>query len=396
MKEFKIPQQLNSGFIQSIHNRRNQIDPLKKDWSPTRLIYSSIEIRLARHFGFCFGVKNAVEKIYQIAEENTGKTIYLISEMIHNPDVNKDLAKAGVQFIQTEEGEQLIPWSDIHPNSIVVTPAFGTTLEIQELLAEKNIAFKTYDTTCPFVERVWKKGVKLQTEDHTIILHAKLNHEETRATFSRLAKNTVIVQSIKEAQELCDALINGEKWSKIEERTATSFDHNTAFKKVGVINQTTMLAEETQAIADLFENTIQKLNAQHQNTQFTSTRDTLCYATNDNQKAAQALIESVNDIAIVIGGVNSSNTGHLAQLFREQNPTFYIRNQSDLINQQVIQHFMNKECLTTTDYFPKKERAVIAISAGASCPDRVIEDVIQKILQFHSNNDEIHSAEIVF
>ena len=396
MKQFKIPQQLNSSFIQSIHDLRNQNDPLKKDWSPTRLCYTSLEIKLARHFGFCFGVKNAVEKIYHIAEVNAGKTIYLISEMIHNPDVNKDLADAGIQFIQTEKGEQLIPWSDIANDSIVVTPAFGTTLEIQELLANKNIAFKSFDTTCPFVERVWKKGAKLQTEEHTIILHAKINHEETRATFSRLAANTVIVQNMKEAQELCSALLKDEKWKKLENRTAPSFDYKKAFKKVGVINQTTMLAEETQAIADLFEKTILQLNKDKRDISFTATRDTLCYATNDNQKAAQELIQSGNDIAIVIGGVNSSNTTHLAELFRERNPTFYLRNQSDLIDQNQIQHFENQNWFTTEDYFPKKEKPVIAISAGASCPDRIIEEVIQKILHFHSKNDEIHSAEIVF
>lgn len=397
MKDFSIPYQLQSEFIAGIQEARNSADPKKKNWSPTLLQYQSLNFKLARHFGFCFGVKNAVEKVYEIAANHPNKAIYLISEMIHNPDVNADLAAAGIQFIQTEKGEQLIPWNQVAPDSIVITPAFGTTLDIQDLLKGKNISFESFDTTCPFVERVWKKGKKLQADHHTIILHAKVNHEETRATFSRLANNTVIVQDITEAQELAEAILNGTKWHLLDERTSAEFKEESAFQKVGVINQTTMLAEETQAIATLFERIIQQKNEQQKSTiEFTSTRDTLCYATNDNQKAAQELIQSGNDIAIVIGGTNSSNTSHLAEMFNQNCPTYYIRNQSDILSAEQINHFVEGVWKTSTNYMDDFEHPTIAISAGASCPNSIIQEVIQKILHFHSKNDEIHSAEIIF
>ena len=182
MKSFDVPVQYRSTIITAIKKQRKEADKLKKDFSPTRLPIGSIEIILARHFGFCYGVENAIEIAFRAVEENPGKHVYLLSEMIHNPGVNADLEQLGVRFIMDTKGNQLISWNDISKDDIVIIPAFGTTLEMEALLREKGIEPTRYETTCPFVEKVWNRAEKIGEEGYTIIVHGKPNHEETRAT----------------------------------------------------------------------------------------------------------------------------------------------------------------------------------------------------------------------
>ena len=184
MKTFDIPHFYLSPIISRVKAIRSNTDKRKKDFSPTRLKFDGIEFILARHFGFCFGVENAIEISYRALDENPDKKIYLLSQMIHNPGVNADLLRQGIKFIQDTKGNQLIPWNQINANDIVIIPAFGTTIEIEDKLKEIGVSLKAYDTTCPFVERVWKKSEKLGNDDYTVIIHGKDKHEETRATFS--------------------------------------------------------------------------------------------------------------------------------------------------------------------------------------------------------------------
>ncbi len=212
MKQFNVPNIYRSSLISAIKNKRRTYDKLKKDFSPTLLDFGEVQLFIARHFGFCYGVENAIEIAFNIIEENPGKQIYLLSEMIHNPQVNADLASRGVKFLQDTYGKQLISFEDISTNDIVVIPAFGTTLETEALLKTKGIAIEKYNTTCPFVEKVWNRSEQIARKNFSIVVHGKPRHEETRATFSHASAitPTVIVNDMGEAKLLAQ-YITGKK-----------------------------------------------------------------------------------------------------------------------------------------------------------------------------------------
>ena len=201
MKQFEIPAFYRSPIIQQVKAKRKLVDPRKKDFSPTEIIFSNAVIVIPRHFGFCYGVENAIEKSYRALAENPDKNIFLLSEMIHNPEVNADLEANGIRFIQDTDGTQLIPFETLTPEDIVLIPAFGTTLEIEAILTKKGIALVTSHTTCPFVEKVWNRSQKLGDNAHTIVIHGKHDHEETRATFSHSQSNapSLVIKNMDEA-----------------------------------------------------------------------------------------------------------------------------------------------------------------------------------------------------
>ncbi|HMF73058.1 MAG TPA: hypothetical protein VK616_16380, partial [Flavitalea sp.] len=181
MKSFNVPSVYRSPLISAIKNRRKKDDKLKKDFTPTLLNLTELEIYVARHFGFCYGVENAIEISFRTIEENPGKKIYLLSEMIHNPQVNADLKERGVRFLQDTYGNQLVPFNTVSPDDVVIIPAFGTTLAIEKQLNDLGIPIEKYNTTCPFVEKVWNRSDQIAAKGYSIIIHGKPKHEETRA-----------------------------------------------------------------------------------------------------------------------------------------------------------------------------------------------------------------------
>lgn len=373
---------------------RKARDPRKKDITPTLLDFGPIRFYIARHFGFCYGVENAIEISFKAVAENPGKRIFLLSQMIHNPQVNSDLKNLGVDFLMDTSGKQLIPFESLNADDIVIIPAFGTTLKIEAQLQERGIEVRKYDTTCPFVERVWKKSEKLGEGQYTIIIHGKHNHEETRATFSRSEKHapSIIIKDMKEAEKL-GAFIRGEL--SLEEfnsmfagRVSEGFDATKDFERVGVINQTTMLATETQAIADHFRQVMQeKFGEASLKDHFADTRDTLCYATNENQDSTYGLLEQEADLAIVVGGYNSSNTSHIVELCETKFPTYFISSATELVSKQQVNHFNyhKHEHATTNNYLPDTTPVTIVLTSGASCPDAMVDAVLQKIVSFYDN-----------
>ena len=204
MKKFTIPFTYRSKLISAVKAKRQQADKLKKDFTPTLLDFGPLQIYLARHFGFCYGVENAIEIAFKTIEENPGKRIYLLSEMIHNPVVNKDLKDLGVQFLQDTKGEKLIDFSTLTAEDIVLIPAFGTTIPIENKLKEIGISIEKFNTTCPFVEKVWKRSEQIAKKQYTVIVHGKPTHEETRATFSHAAENTptLVVNDMTETKSI--------------------------------------------------------------------------------------------------------------------------------------------------------------------------------------------------
>lgn len=401
MKTFNVPVIYRSPLITAVKNRRKQQDRMKKDFTPTVLDFGPVKILLARHFGFCYGVENAIEIAFKTVEENPGKRIFLLSEMIHNPHVNNDLLDKGVQFIMDTAGKQLVPWEALTPEDIVIIPAFGTTLEIEAKLESLGISPLAYNTTCPFVEKVWNRAEQIGQQAYTVIVHGKPKHEETRATFSHSKHNTptVVVKDIEEAKVLAQ-FITGEQpaaafYTTFKGQYSEGFDVTKDLQRVGVVNQTTMLATETQAIADYIKQVITTHYNDTTGERFADTRDTLCYATNDNQSAVTGLLKETADLAIVVGGYNSSNTSHLVELCEEQLPTFFISSDEKILSASEILHydFHHKQELHSFQFLPQQEQITIMLTSGASCPDALVEAVVRKLLSFYNLEDKL--AEIV-
>ncbi len=389
MKKFDIPERYKSPIISKVKAARKLEDPRKKDFSPTTLDFGNVSFIISRHFGFCYGVENAIEKSYKAINENQGKNIFLLSEMIHNPTVNNDLLDQGLRFIQDTEGNQLIPWDKVNAEDVVIIPAFGTTVETLDLLKSKGIDVQTYNTTCPFVEKVWNRSAKLGSNDHTIIIHGKHKHEETKATFSHSKETapSLIVKDLDETKFVADFILgkidSAALLEKIEGKVSNGFDPEKHLDRIGVVNQTTMLASETQEIADFLKQTmLEKYGEEDLKNHFADTRDTLCYATNDNQSATMALLEENADLAVVVGGYNSSNTSHLVELLEDKFQTYYIKDSDEILDRDTIKSFSihEKNISTNTPFIPSKEHVRIIITSGASCPDATVDSVIQKIL----------------
>jgi len=392
MKQFEVPIIYRSPLITAIKKRRKEKDRMKKDFTPTLLNFGPLQIYLARHFGFCYGVENAIEIAFKTIEENPGKRIFLLSEMIHNPQVNADLQSHGVQFLQDTYGKTLIPFEELNAEDIVLIPAFGTTLETERKLNEIGIQIEKYNTTCPFVEKVWNRSEAIAKNNYTVVIHGKPKHEETRATFSHTAPHapSVVVKDMEQARELAK-YISGDKpaelfYEDFAGQYSKGFDVKKDLQRIGVVNQTTMLASDTQAIADYLKQIMTKnFGAADIEENFADTRDTLCYATNDNQTAVIEMLNTDADLAIVVGGYNSSNTSHLVELCEEKLPTYFINSEEKIISHKEILHYNlhSKQEMLTANFLPGKTSIKILLTSGASCPDALVEGVINKLESFY-------------
>jgi 4-hydroxy-3-methylbut-2-en-1-yl diphosphate reductase len=396
MKSFNVPIHYRSPLVNAIKNRRKADDKMKKDFKPTLLELGGLHILLARHFGFCYGVENAIEIAFRAVEENPGKRVFLLSEMIHNPGVNADLVSLGVRFIMDTRGKMIISWDEITADDVVIIPAFGTTLELEQQLRDKGINPTSYETTCPFVEKVWNRAEKIGDDGYTVVVHGKPGHEETRATFShsRAHTPTVVVKDMEQAIHL-GKYLTGELpadgfYEDFNGQYSQGFDVTKDLGRIGVVNQTTMLASETQAIADYLKQVIlahYEVPSDKTAGRFADTRDTLCYATNDNQGAVQGMLEEAADFALIIGGYNSSNTSHLAELCEQKLPTYYISDEHCLISADEIRHYdMHSHKEVVTPFFlPASNPMRVMVTSGASCPDALVERVIQRLAVITGN-----------
>ena len=403
-RTFNLPHFYHSPIISVVKQARRDTDARKRDLAPTLLDFGSVRFKIARHFGFCYGVENAIEIAYQALEENPNKRIFLLSEIIHNPRVNENLRQRGVEFLMDTAGTPLLPFDILMPNDVVIVPAFGTTLEIEKALKARGVTLTAYNTTCPFVEKVWRRSEEIGTQDYTVVIHGKRYHEETRATFSHAQASApvVVVRDLEEARDLTK-VISGEAdteffFKKFADRFSLGFNPTVHLKRIGVVNQTTMLATETEAIANLLQDTIRTVYGEAEmSSHFADTRDTLCYATKENQDATLALIADGGDIAVVVGGYNSSNTSHLVELCQQHLPTYFIRDADELLSPTCIRHLAleTKEVQTTEDWLltdPKKTPTDIVLTAGASCPDVLLDEVLQKIVRWFPDTRSVEEV----
>ena len=391
-RQFNVPAFYRSSVITTVKEARRISDPRKKDLTPSLIDFGPIRFRIARHFGFCFGVENAVEIAYRALDENPDKRVFLLSEMIHNPRVNNDLQSRGIRFLRTTLGEQLISFDELTPDDVVIIPAFGSTIEVTSELQKRGVDTYAYNTTCPFVEKVWKRSSQIGRERFTVVIHGKRLHEETRATFSHAEKDApvVVVLDLDEAKSLA-AIITGEDRSvaffeRFEGKHSEGFDPERDLQRIGVVNQTTMLATETQAIAEVLRSAMsERYGADNIRDHFADTSDTLCYATNENQNATYALIEEPSDLAIVVGGHNSSNTSHLVELCSRVMPTYFVQDANDILSRDVIRHFdpEEREEVEIESWLPDSTPLTVVLTAGASCPDSLLDEVVTKLTSWY-------------
>jgi len=397
MKKFEVPEHYRSTILGRIKEIRKLNDPRKKDNAPFVFQVGKTNFVIPRHFGFCYGVENAIEIAFRTVAENHGKRIFLLGEMIHNPKVNEDLLAEGIQFLVDNHGNRLIDFSTLNSEDIVITPAFGTTVEMAAELAHLGVHLERYNTTCPFVEKVWKRSAELGSRGYTLVVHGKYLHEETRATFSHAAETgpVVIVRNRKEAELLARYIrkeLSDEQFQiDFAKKYSQGFLSSRDLKKIGVVNQTTMLATETQEISTYLKEVVVEMYGEDATT---DTRDTLCYATNDNQNATLGVLESGAELAVVVGGFNSSNTIQIATILGEKMPVYFVRNSEDFVSLEKAIVF-NCKTMKEEEIIPcllHLDQLRLIVTSGASCPDKTVDLVIQKLVSLRGESDSVEAA----
>lgn len=353
-----------------------------------------ITIILARKFGFCYGVERAIDLAYAARRYFPPHVrIFLLGEIIHNPEVNEQLRKIGI--VRLTSRPSIDELSILNAGDVVIIPAFGTEVATRKMLEDKGCIL--VDTTCGDVMSVWKRVRQYAKEGFTSIIHGKAKHEETRATVSQIqAENGhyLIIYDLEETDYVCRYIeFAGDKiqfLQKFKGAYSDGFDPDLHLQYIGVANQTTMLRGETEEVQRrLKEAMIRKYGIERVAEHFRCF-DTICGATQERQDALQELLEKELDLLLVIGGYNSSNTTHLAEMGEKLLPTYFIKNACKIISRECIQHWsiqLGRE-IETYNWLPSKEHIVIGITAGASCPSNLIEDVILKLYSLYGFSAE--------
>ena len=343
-------------------------------------------VKLAKEFGFCYGVERAIDLAYAARKVFPDQPIYILGEIIHNPEVNDQLREMGIRFLSGKEKNADI--EDLKKGDVVIIPAFGAEVAMMEKLKERGCVF--VDTTCGDVMSVWKRVRQYANDSVTSIIHGKAWHEETKATSSRAMANGgghyLVVFTLAETDYVCNYILNaGDKeefLSKFKGAYSAGFDPDVHLKAVGVANQTTMLRGETEEVQRRLRAAMEtKYGAAELDKHFRFF-DTICGATQDRQDALQKLLADPLDLLLVIGGYNSSNTSHLAEMGEAKLPTFFIKNAAKMVSDKSIQHYnqhLHKE-VETKDWLPAGN-ITVGITAGASCPNNLIEDTIRRLFE---------------
>lgn len=375
--------------------------------APVELDFGAVCYVIPSHFGFCLGVKNAIERAYETLAENPGRRVFMLSELIHNPFVNEDLLRRGLRYLQTDKGAPYTVdgstaspqlWDTLTPDDIVIIPAFGATDDDKRRLVRKGIAVCQYDATCMLVEKVWKAARAYGREGYTVVIHGKHEHEETKATFSNTRRHAhaVIVRNLEETKRLGeiiasdDPAVRARFYELFAGRHTPGFDVATHLERVAVVNQTTLLMTETLGIIDHLRGVYHARFGDESRVGGSARRDTLCYATQVNQDALSRALAGPVDAAFVIGGKNSSNTYQLFRLCEQTlgAKAFFIQSERNIHSRDEVEHHeyvgagpgrTSVRPLWPGDSSPKR----VLITGGASCPDGIIQQVIARINSFY-------------
>ncbi len=363
----QLQSEYQSGLIQQIRNNHFTLQR------------GDVTIRLAEAFGFCWGVERAVAMAYETRQHFPTERIWITNEIIHNPSVNQRLREMNVQFINLVAGEK--DFSGVDTGDVVILPAFGASVQEMQLLNDRGCTI--VDTTCPWVAKVWNTVEKHKKVSYTSIIHGKYNHEETIAT-SSFAGTYLIVLNMQEAEYVANYILNGgdrdEFMQKFKRSCSAGFDPERDLERIGIANQTTMLKGETEQIGKLFERTMMRKYGPDQLNQHFLSFNTICDATQERQDAMFQLVEEKLDLMMVIGGYNSSNTTHLQEIAIERNiPSYHIDSADRILAGNRIEHKPLHHDLDVTENWLPDGPVVVGITSGASTPDKIVEEVVEKI-----------------
>jgi len=345
----------------------------------------NLTIKLAKEFGFCYGVERAIDLAYAARRAYPDRRIFLLGEIIHNPEVNDQIRRMGIVTIAGKPRDEEI--NQLRPEDIVIIPAFGTEVATRQKLEEKGCLF--VDTTCGDVMSVWKRVRQYSKESVTSIIHGKAWHEETMATSSQARASGnghyLVVFTLAETDYVCDYIVNGgnkaEFLSKFKGAYSEGFDPDIHLQAIGVANQTTMLRGETEEVQRRLKAAMGRKYGDSELRHFRFF-DTICGATQDRQDALEKLLREPLDLLLVIGGYNASNTSHLAEMGEAKLPTYFIKNAAKMVSDRLIQHYdqHKHEEIETRDWLPPGQ-VTVGITAGASCPNNLIEDAIRRLFE---------------
>ena len=349
-----------------------------------------ITVKLAKEFGFCYGVERAIDMAYAarkyFSEHSPNTPIYLLGEIIHNPEVNDQIRNMGIKIISAKPTEDELAL--LQSGDAVIIPAFGTEVSTRKKMETKGCVL--VDTTCGDVMSVWKRVRQYSKEHVTSIIHGKAKHEETKATTSQAraygSGHYLVVFNLAETDYVCNYILSGgdklEFLKKFEGAYSNGFDPDLHLQAVGVANQTTMLRGETEEVQRRFKATMEKKHGAENIAQHFRFFDTICGATQDRQDALEKMFKEPMNLLIVVGGYNSSNTSHLAEMGEAKLPTYFIKNSKKMESDKLIRHYdlHKKQEVETPDWLPSGN-ITVGITAGASCPNNLIEDTIRRLFQ---------------
>lgn len=353
------------------------------------LSVDGLTIKLAKQFGFCYGVERAIDLAYAAARVfGKERRLFILGEIIHNPEVNEQIHALGIRNI-IEKGKEANV-EDLQPEDVVIVPAFGTDVTTLARIKEKGC--QIVDTTCGDVMSVWKRVRQNAADDMTSVIHGKASHEETKATASRAIKDGkghyLVVLTLKDTDYVCDYIRHGGDREAFLEHFkgchSAGFDPDLHLRRVGVANQTTMMRGETEEVQRRIMKAVRDRDGAEKAQQNYRFFDTICGATQERQDALQQMLNEPMDLLLVVGGYNSSNTSHLAEMGEAKLPTYFIRNASRLESRERIVHYnLHEKREVSTDHWLPDRPLTIGITAGASCPNNLIEDTILRLFELH-------------
>ena len=343
-------------------------------------------VRLAKQFGFCYGVERAIDLAYAARKVFKDRRLFIVGEIIHNPEVNHQIASLGIKNLTGQNKQADI--SDLQPEDIVIVPAFGTELSILQQIKKRGC--QIVDTTCGDVMSVWKRVRKYASESVTSIIHGKAEHEETKATASRAlgtgGGRYLVLLTLADTDYVCDYIRHGgnkqEFLDRFRDAHSPDFDPDQHLKAIGVANQTTMLRGETEEVQRRIRAAIVDRDGPAEGAKNFRFFDTICGATQERQDALGELLKEKMDLLLVVGGYNSSNTSHLAEMGEAQLPTYFVRGADKLESAARITHYdlHQKSEIVTENWLPDGP-VVVGITAGASCPNNLIEETILRVYE---------------
>jgi 4-hydroxy-3-methylbut-2-enyl diphosphate reductase len=345
-----------------------------------------VTVRLAKQFGFCYGVERAIDLAYAARKVFNDRRLFIVGEIIHNPEVNEQISSLGIKNLMGQNKQANI--EDLGPDDVVIVPAFGT--ELSTLQQIKEIGCQIVDTTCGDVMSVWKRVRKYASESATSIIHGKAEHEETKATSSRALGDGkghyLVVLTLAETDYVCDYIRHGGNkeafLEKFRNAHSPGFDPDLHLRTVGVANQTTMLRGETEEVQRRIRQAILDRDGPEVAPNNFRFFDTICGATQERQDALRELLNVRMNLLLVVGGYNSSNTSHLAEMGEEKLPTYFVLNASRLLSDKEILHYNlhERQEVIATDWLPSGP-IVVGITAGASCPNNLIEETLLRLFE---------------